>query len=291
MRILITGAGFIGLKVAEHLHESGHDVTLLTRTVTKNVEVRQVKFDLLVDELPKQLAGRWQNQDAIVHTAASLTPRNQTKTHRDNVKMTYRALELGRKLGVDYFLLLSGASLYDFSQGGLIDEHSPLGPLDLYLKSKRDSEKIVFANRGFRSAVARVSAPIGIGAPVTRLFSTLALNSSNKKESILTNPFRLQDYIDVYDIAEGVRLLVESANKGIHNLCSGETVSDFDLATRIYRSSGALENLVKAHSGPSRDRLWKINPSPALSRGGFRVTVSIEESAGRFLNNLRGEFD
>ena len=143
MRVLVTGhQGYIGSVLAPMLAERGHDVTGVDTgyfaecTLVPPADVVNTLLLDVRDVDPSHLEGF----DAVVHLAAlsndPIGNLNDDWTREINYDASVRLARAARTAGVERFLFSSSCIMYGLSQGGDVDETSPLDPQTEYARSK-----------------------------------------------------------------------------------------------------------------------------------------------------------
>lgn len=155
MRVFVTGAsGYIGFAVAEALARAGHHVLGWVRSKEKAAKVASAEvepvFGSIDDTALRQAA---LSCSALVHCAMDST-RERLQIDRAMVEIL---ISIAREAGAPRVLLYtSGVWLYGDTGDGVVDETSPLDPMD-YVSGRDLTEKIVLeATRdGLRTIVVR----------------------------------------------------------------------------------------------------------------------------------------
>lgn len=153
LKLLVTGAsGFIGSRLALHLHRLGVD-TVCTGRDANEVEAARVRelesagVAIKLGDLRDQPFVRTivSGRNAIIHLAAA-----QHESHMDdehfksvNVGATKLLLDASRELGVRRFVYGSTMGIYGSSGSGTLDEESADQPLNVYTRTKRSAEMVV----------------------------------------------------------------------------------------------------------------------------------------------------
>lgn len=150
-RVLLTGhRGYVGSVMAPILQAAGHEVTGLDVDYYRGCDlaplpdVRSVAKDVR-DVTVEELRGF----DAIIHLAAlsndPIGNLNPAWTGAINDQATARLASLARDAGVGRFVFASSCIMYGVSDGGDVDEDSPLNPQTDYARSKVAAERALSA--------------------------------------------------------------------------------------------------------------------------------------------------
>ena len=232
MRILITGGfGFVGGRVAQHLHQAGHEVILGSRNERKSPEwlprAKVVKTDwndgvalknICSDvDLIIQAAGM-NAQDCVADPVAAL---------EFNGLATTRLVESASQAGVKRFIYLSTAHVYSSPLTGIINEDCCPNNLHPYATSHLAGENAVLSasQRGeLEGIVLRLSN--AYGAPVHKdvncwmlLANDLCLQAVKTKKMILkSSGLQHRDFVSMAEVC-----------------CVIESFSSCDIASSIDR--------------------------------------------------------
>lgn len=115
-RILVTGAtGFIGSRLAQKLHDSGADVTILARKKQNNLPFKIILNDLTNSNL------HFEQKFEVVCHLASVTPLEKNKkiiqsVNYDGVKNLFFAVS-----GIKLFVYISGLAVFDPKYDHLVE--------------------------------------------------------------------------------------------------------------------------------------------------------------------------
>jgi len=229
MRVLITGhEGYIGSVLAPTVAAAGHAVvgfdtgyfrecTLLPpadRIPTIDKDIR--------DLTPADLRGF----DAVVHLAAlsndPIGNLNARWTAEINDRASFRLAELARAAGVRRFIFSSSCIMYGMSDGGVVDEESPLDPQTEYARSKVRSERAVgkLASDDFSPTFLRNGTVYGL-SPRMRfdtVFNNLMGSVAATGRLVIHSDGRpWRPVVHVTDVARAFLTVLEAPLVDIHN--------------------------------------------------------------------------
>ncbi|MBB2145917.1 NAD-dependent epimerase/dehydratase family protein [Pedobacter sp. LMG 31464] len=248
MKILLTGAGgFTGGVLLNTLLKHGHELITLCRKapIHKKTGVTYKETDIknIYDVLGTNI-----NIDAILHVAASVNFDTSwdgiTQITSDNILSTQILANFAADVNVKKFILSSTCSVYEKNKG-IIDEESPVRPLNYYAVSKLSAEWLAYSilkNKVPEFGILRYSSIYGDGQrsnTILPIFVDKAIKNSNIK--IFGSGNRIQDYVHVEDVASANLLCLENkiGFADCYNIGSGDAVSDIQLAKTIIANWGS----------------------------------------------------
>ncbi len=220
MRILVTGArGKVGAAAVATLTDAGHDVTA-TDLGRPTFEARRGAVPYVQADLTDagDAFAVVRGHDAVVHAAAIPDPTSNPPhaVLQNNLMATFNTLEAAVRLGVPRFVYLSSETVPGFffaerpwlPEYVPVDEQHPVRPQDPYATAKHFGEQLM-DGAVRRSDVTCVS-----------LRPSWVQWEGNYELSIgpwLREPTASEGfwaYIDVYDLADAIRLAAEAATPG-----------------------------------------------------------------------------
>lgn len=262
MRVLVTGgAGFIGSRLANQLHRSGHYVRVLDDLSSGDPSQLEQGINFNrgdVRDVPK-LWSLLQRVDVVYHLAARVSvpasvlyPREYNEV---NVGGTVSLLEACRDVGsVQRVVLASSATVYGDQAVQPVSEGMATEPAVPYAVSKVAAEQYLFTlgRLGkFETVAMRIFNAYGPGqpvppahAPVIPLFVQQILGGG----SVVVNGdgSQTRDFVYIDDVVDALIRAGESSGVDgqIINVGSGEETSIGDLAAAISRITGHEANVL-----------------------------------------------
>jgi UDP-glucose 4-epimerase len=246
-RVLVTGgAGFIGRRVVRALLAEGHEVTVADLRAFGDPEVRSVTGDLCDPGVPERAVRP--GTDTIIHLAAFTyvvaSVNDPVSTHRINVDVTARLLELARENEVGSFLLASTNAVVGNVGSAVISEQAVLRPLTPYGATKAAGEMLLSAYAscyGITGAALRFSNVYGPGMAEKDSFIPRLMRAARDGEGVQVrgDGTMLRDVVHVDDVVQGVLAGWRARHTGPLILGSGTSVSVNDMVATARRVTGA----------------------------------------------------
>ena len=220
MRLLITGGtGFIGARLAGLARGCGHEIRVTGLVNSPAAAARrqsleavgiEVALQALDQPLPPELT---RDIDAVVHLAAAQHEMNVPDEHfrEINLRATKRLFEAAREAGVGRFVHGSTIGVYG-ERGGEIDAATPVGPDNIYGRTKLEAERWLTAQQDGPSVVViRIGETYGPGdRRLLKLFRGIAAG----RFPLLGRGQNLHHPIYVDDLCRGLLAAAERPLRG-----------------------------------------------------------------------------
>jgi UDP-glucose 4-epimerase len=239
-RVLVTGgAGFIGRRVVRALLAEGHEVTVADLRAFPDTAVRSVVGDLCEPDAPGRAVRP--ETDVIIHLAAVTSVlasvQDPVSTHRLNVDVTARLLELARENEVGTFLLASTNAVVGAGS-------APGEVLTPYGATKAAAEMLLgsYANcYGITGAALRFSNVYGPGMGEKDSFIPRLMRAARDGEGVQVrgDGSMLRDVVHVDDIVQGILTAWQGRHNGPLILGSGRSVTVNEMVTTARKVTGA----------------------------------------------------
>jgi len=210
VKALVTGAtGFIGSHLVEHLVRQGDQVRCLVRSTSRIDWLRKLDVEIIIGDFFRleTLKEALQDIAAIYHAAGVTKARDKRDYWKGNVDATRRFLEATVRFGhsVKRFVHVSSqAAVGPSINNSPVDETSPLNPVDVYGRSKKEAEKVC---REFLDKLPiTIIRPVAVYGPRDRdTFSFFKLVHYGLLPIVGSEEKRVA-LIHVHDLVEGVVL-------------------------------------------------------------------------------------
>jgi len=270
MRVLVTGAGgFIGSAAADYLTASGFDVVgLFRRTPESTSSLQEVVTELGTEEAGNVLTSSCKPCDAIVHTAACLDEQLENEeVTRTNCVGLQQLLQVAREWGVQRFVFVSGVTVIGKPVIHPITEQHPVAPRNVYTCTKHLGEQLVdlAASPQMSTVSLRVTAPVGAGMPTHRILSTFVRQAMQHEQLTLVGKgTRVQNYVDVRDVATAIELSLRSEANGVFNIGGAVSISNRDLAEMCVQLLNSKSGIhVSECETPDDNLVWDVSSKSA----------------------------
>lgn len=253
MRVLVTGAGgFVGEHLVRNLLEAGHEVVAAARRPFEPPSGVALEVFDIRQAVHVKRAVESGHPDAVIHLAAQASVQESWKdpgaTYRVNLLGTSNLLEALRDRTDTRVLLVGSAQVYGRpALDRPLLESDPLRPASPYALSKVAQEllgRLYFSEFGRPIVAARPFNHTGpgqkpdyvVGAFCSRI---LEMERGGERTMHVGRLDNIRDFLDVRDVVNAYRLLVESGAAGeAYNVASGEGVRIGDLLKILLDASG-----------------------------------------------------
>jgi UDP-glucose 4-epimerase len=248
MRILVTGSrGKVGAATVSALHDAGHAVTAcdLGAPVFERGAPGAPAYKQADLTHPGDAFALAHGHDALVHAAAIPDPQHHPAHHvfSNNLMATFNLLEAAIRMGVPRFVNVSSETVPGFffperpfvAEYAPVDEDHPIAPQDPYATSKHFGEQLMDA--GVRRSDIRC---ISIRPSWVQWEGNYAQNLGPNLRDPDEGSASFWSYIDVYDLADALRLAAESDLPGheVMYIASPDNCAGRPLAEMIRRHHG-----------------------------------------------------
>lgn len=284
-KILITGAdGFIGTYVTKHLLAQGHDVIALTNSEKLDMQsegLTIVKADICDEGFVEKVSQAIGRCRTVIHLAADIHVPGDGRTIQTNCLGTYHVTELANELKADKLIYMSSVPVIGRPTVVPVTEDHPLQPQTLYHITKLTGESIVnqVGRPEMSKIILRIPSPVGKGMR-HNVFLYRIIEQCHKGQDILLygSGGRVQNYIDVRDIAEAVSLSVEKEAEGVF-LIAGESASNLQVAEKCITCTNARVQIVFSgvEDAEETDR-WEISGEKAEKVLGYAPRYALKET-------------
>lgn len=306
VRILVTGAGgFVGSHLTENLALAGHEVVAASRQpIDARGAEAAIVFDVADPESVRNAVAEFL-PDAVIHLAAQASVRRSwhdpVSTYTSNVIGASNLLEALRSRPGTRVVLVGSAQVYgDAVPGRPLVESDPLRPRSPYGVSKVAQELVgelyhrelgmpVVMARAFNHTGPGQSEEYAIGSFASQVAGIEAGEQPPRLEVGRLDSVR--DFLDVRDVCEAYRLLMEGGEPGeAYNVSSGKGVRVGDLLRLLIDEAELVSSVEVVETAPARagDASALIGDNAKIRRAvGWEPRIPIERSLGDALDWYR----
>jgi UDP-glucose 4-epimerase len=223
-RTVVLGAGgFIGGAIAGKLKAAG----------TAVVELSRPEFDLVTDAAAERLASQLRADDALV-MASARAPCKTPAMMLENIRMMASVCEAIAQRPVAHLVYISSDAVY--ADGPLpLTEASPAAPTSLHGAMHLAREQMLVAAAGATPlAILRPTLVYGAADPHNGYGPNRFRRQASRGETIVLfgEGEERRDHVDVDDIAEIARRVLDHRSAGVLNVATGTVASFRDLAEK-----------------------------------------------------------
>lgn len=285
MNILITGVnGFLGREISRYLFYKKYNIIgiSLENNYLGNEKIKYIKADISKNNFLKVLEENNLNDiDVIVHCAALI---NYEEHNLDLIKVNcegfFNIVELAKKYHCKKLIYISSIQVIGKIKEIPIKETHEKEPLTLYHSTKLFGENYLNNISNIKKIVFRITSPIGKGMPKNKIMRVFVEKSLRNEDIVLLGKGkRVQNYIDVFDIARAIECAIEADNpNGVYNIASPKSISNIELAELCKFLLKSDSKILFNGVDKEEDNKWIVDTSKAEKELGFIAKKSIEES-------------
>ena len=265
--VVLGSSGFIGGAIFSKLIASNAAVVGLSRK----------EIELLDASAAQRLATQLRPNDALVVVSARAPCKNPAMM-LDNIRMMAALCEAEKQQPVAHLVYISSDAVY--ADGPLpLTEASPAAPTSLHGAMHLAREQMLLTSAGAAPlAILRPTLVYGAGDPHNGYGPNRFRRQANRGEAIVLfgEGEERRDHVDVEDVAEIVRLVLEHRSAGVLNVATGTVASFRALADKaVALSPRKVEIKASPRIGPMPHNGYRpFDPVATLTAfPGFRYTA------------------
>lgn len=284
MKIIITGAdGFVGSNVENQLVRKGYSVIGMSR--------QRDEIDIADSEKWSKVIKLFENANAVIHCAASL--RSDETALLSNILGSYNVIQAAKTTGVTKFIYISSVPVIGTPINLFVTEDHLINPKTLYHITKYSVEQMLNLpeNKMLNAMTLRITSPIGIGMPRNRLLSRILTSClCGMPIMVYGNGSRVQNYIDVRDVARAISLSLDCTIANELLLVGGTSISNIDLANLCIKLTNSDTTIKHTEvNDPQENDRWIIDGSKAKNMLGYEPSILLEQSIREIYEDMKCE--
>jgi UDP-glucose 4-epimerase len=281
MKILITGVnGLVGRAIVKNLF-NGNTLIGISRSMGKktHLDIEYRGIDLSTDPDLWGLSHHY--FDAIVHCAASI---KQDPLDEDLMLSNCMALRniasFSIRQNCKRFIFISSITVIGRPSQLPITEDHLVRPVTAYQSTKYFGELYLASTlRNCNLSILRIPSPIGPGLDSGKIIPTIIRRCVNNEPiSLLGSGRRIQNYIDVRDVAEAVRRAINCDARGVYNIAASRSYSNIEVVELCKRCLKSNSEVFFTGVDLEEENQWQISISKAVRDLKFDPVTSIESS-------------
>jgi nucleoside-diphosphate-sugar epimerase len=280
-RVLITGiSGFLGSQIAQNLIDNGFELVALKRQSSNIKRCNDFKENVIWIEVNEN----WEQEviglkpQIIIHSAwegVGAKDRDNWHVQTNNLQLVIKLLSIAKDVKIDKFISFGSQAEYGHFSG-VIDEDYKLDPKTAYGLNKYFCSQIikVFCEQNNIDWYwLRLFSFFGEKENDNWFIPTLIKNILENKSMDMTPGEQRYAYMYIGDLANIIcNLIKSSANSGIYNLSSKNSISLKEVVDKIIKIIKPLKSQVNFGAIPYRDG------QPMLIQGAvFKLEAEIGE--------------
>ncbi|AJR14906.1 SDR family oxidoreductase [Leptospira interrogans] len=244
--ILITGAsGLLGHHLSRFFLENGNKVIALRKTHSLGIiGLDEIEIDLLDFNTVKNLLTKI-GPDYIIHCAGLTNvddcEKNESLAKKIHIDVSQIIAQTASRIN-SKMIHISTDHLWDGTMQ-MVTEDVPVCPLNVYGKTKAESERAVLAVNS-EALILRTNF-FGPGLQWRQSLSDWIINSLNRNEKINAFSDVFFTPISIYHLARVILFLIQKKAKGIYHTVGSERISKYDFAISIAKSFNKSTELIR----------------------------------------------
>jgi len=281
MNILITGVnGLVGKEIARLLGKQNRIIGISrAKEQSCDVPLEYHSSDISTPDFCEAFVRS--PIDIIIHCAASLnSDPYSAELLSTNCIGTQNIGILAQKIHCRQVIYISSIPVIGIPKYLPIDESHPVSPNTIYHTTKYFGELYLKnALKEINVAILRLPSPIGPEMDENK-FVPLVVKKCLQDENITLfgNGERVQNYIDVKDVASAVELAIGYSAKGTYNIASEISYSNREVAEMATKLLNSKSKIVYAGIDDEESNKWEINVDKAKHDFNFSPTINLETS-------------
>ncbi len=288
-KILITGVnGLIGSTIAEHLLGSYEVMgTSIEDSNMTGLDFKYIKSDITDNKSLEQLP---EKVDVVVHCAAIISNDNYSNLLLNaNCIGVQNIAAYANGAGCERLIYFSSLPVIGKPSIIPITEEHPINPPTVYHVTKFFGEQVLRLLMGEeRLAIFRIPSPVGRKTAPDKIVPVFVKNAiENVDYNLLGQGKRIQNYIDVRDIARAVELAIDRNASGLFNIASEKSYSNKELAELCIELFDSKSKIHFNGIDKEEDFQWVVSTKKAHELLGFEAQYSLVDTLREIGKNFQ----
>lgn len=288
-KVLITGVnGLIGSTIAEHLLGKYEVIgTSIEETNMTGLAFNYIKSDITdkatFEQLPEKV-------DVVVHCAAIITHDNYSNLLLNaNCIGVQNIAAYANGAGCERLVYFSSLPIIGRPTTIPITEEHPINPPTVYHITKYFGEQVLKLLVGEEKvAIFRIPSPISRKTAPNKIVPVFVKNAiENVDYNLLGQGKRVQNYIDVRDIARAVECAIDKNAYGVFNIASEKSYSNKELAELCIGLFGSKSSIHYNGIDREEDYQWVVSTKKAHEVLGFEALYSLSDTLKEISKNFQ----
>lgn len=288
-KILITGVnGLIGSTIAEHLVGSYEVMgTSIEDSNMTGLDFKYIKSDITDNKSLEQLP---EKVDVVVHCAAIISNDNYSNLLLNaNCIGVQNIAAYANGAGCERLIYFSSLPVIGKPSIIPITEEHPINPPTVYHVTKYFGEQVLRLLMGEeRLAIFRIPSPVGRKTAPDKIVPVFVKNAiENVDYNLLGQGKRIQNYIDVRDIARAVEFAIDRNASGLFNIASEKSYSNKELAELCIELFDSKSKIHFNGIDKEEDFQWVVSTKKAHELLGFEAQYSLVDTLREIGKNFQ----
>lgn len=286
-KIIVTGAGgFVGKYVCYELSKVGYKVVPFFRCTPKESSWKDGEYFIWplgrgrrVERLPFLLDEIY----GVVHLAANIDfGATEKQLLEDNLVATQEMLYLAEVFRVKKFVYMSSVGIYGQPAGKIIDEAYPVQCKTFYHQTKYWGEDMVahYCQKfSLTGTIMRLVSPVGVGMKNNTFLPRILQKAlRNEVVTLFGKGGRVQNYLDVREVARAVCLALEQTDTATYNLAADKSYTNREVAEICCKVTGSSSKIICQGTDVHEAERWLFNTDKLKGQLGFQNRYSLQDS-------------
>ena len=288
-KVLITGVnGLIGSAIAEFLLPCCEVIgTSIEESNNTGLDFKYIQTDITDKSSFERLP---QRVDVIIHCAAVITNDNYSNLLLStNCIGVQNVAAYSRDSKCQQMVYFSSLPIIGKPSIIPITEEHPIDPPTVYHTTKYFGELVLKQILGENQVVIfRIPSPIGRKTAPNKIVPVFIKNAiENKDYKLLGHGERIQNYIDVRDIARAVSCAICREAHGVFNIASERSYSNKELAELCIKLFNSKSKIIYNGIDNEEDYKWIVSTEKAKKELGFEAQYTLKDTLNEIAKNFQ----